>query len=85
MQVLWLYIPLFIYVVLGFLRTVDQYREAKEDVKNGVWEADKRMDLHVDGLWLGVKVLFWMSGVIAVIAYVMRDDLLDAIQCFYWL
>lgn len=79
------YVAVFIYVLLGFFRTVDQYREAKEDVRNGVWEADKRVDLHADGLKLGVWVLLWVSGIIAVIAYVMRDDLFPLYQFIYWL
>lgn len=79
------YVAVFIYVLFGFFRTVDRYRDAKEDVKNGVWEADKRLDLHADGLWLGVRVIPWMIGVMSAVAYVMRDDLFDVVQCFYWL
>ncbi|MDO8585083.1 MAG: hypothetical protein Q7R85_03115 [bacterium] len=79
MQVLWLYVPLFIYVALGFLRTVDQYCEAK--AVGNAWMTE----YHAAGLRLGVWVLLCMSGIISVIAYVMRRELFDHLQFLYWL
>lgn len=79
MVALWLYVPCIIYVFLAWLRTIDQYYEAKKkgDRVMMVW--------HVDGIRLGVWVFAWASFVIVAVAWTKYDELREHLQFLYWL